>query len=137
MEKESFYIRNMVQKYERQLSIARKLARYRQALHLIYNKTLEAPNTIERSILVERIAREMFEKFLFTGNDTSTVQEVQRQLIDEFGGNITFQYPPEHIEVIILRKTNNEWEEVSPRLRAKILSRAWVIILNTINETMI
>lgn len=137
METMSFYVQNMVRRYERQLTIAKKLARYRNALRLAYEKTYTFPNAVERSKLVERVAREMFDKFLLMGDDTAMVRDVQKQLINDFGGNIAFQYLPEYAEVVILQHEDNEWKEVAPKLRANILGHAWMMILNKVNETML
>ncbi len=132
-----FYIRNMLQQYNRQLTAARKLSRYRQALRLIADRPSDVSPDAKRNALVERVAREIFENVLFTGNNTPMVQEVQKALNQEFGKDFIFQYLPGSLDLVILKRTAKGTEVVSKVLRADILERAWIITLKKVNENMV
>lgn len=133
----SFYLRNMLHQYDRQVVTAR-IAQYRRRSW--QQATGEEPTLspeARRQILVERVARELFENLLFTGSDTPMVKEVQKTLQEEFDDSLVFQYPPNSLEMMILQKTPNGTEEVSPQFRADILDRAWEITLAKVDETML
>ncbi|MEG2140919.1 MAG: DVU0524 family FlgM-associated protein [Bilophila sp.] len=133
----SFYVRNMLHQDDRQLVTARRMARYRHALRTSPAEEPAFPEDMKRSIMVNRVARELFENLLFTGSDTPMVQEVHDELIQEFGDSLVFQYPPGSLEMVILRKTPKGMEEVSPPFRVDVLERAWALTLAKVDETML
>lgn len=133
----SFYVRNMLHQDDRQLVTARRMARYRHALRTTKGEEPTLPEAMKRQIMVNRVARELFENLLFTGSDSLMVQEVQKELVQEFGDSLVFQYPPGSLEMVILRKTPEGMEEVSPRFRVDVLERAWALTLAKVDETML
>lgn len=133
----SFYIRNMLHQYDRQLVTARRLARYRQALRQASGDEPVVSMEVKRRIMVERVARELFENLLFTGSDTPMVQMVQKALEEAFGEPILFQYPPGSLDLVILREGPNGPTEVSPMEKEVILDRAWQITLDKVDDTML
>lgn len=60
---------------------------------------------MKRRIMVERVARELFENLLFTGSDTPVALEVRRALNREFGEELFFQYLPGSPGMAVLHDT--------------------------------
>lgn len=137
MSTESFYVRNMLHLDDRQPLAVRRPIRPRQALCRAPGGDAALPADVRRKIMVERVARELFENLLFTGSDTPLVQEVQRALDREFGENLIFRYSPGSLELTVLRETPEGTEEVPPSRRADVLERAWAITLAKVDETML
>lgn len=133
----SFYLRNMLHQYDKQLVTARIAQYRRQSWQQATGEEPTLSPEARRQILVERVARELFENLLFTGSDTPMVKEVQDALQEEFGDSLVFQYPPNSLEMMILRRTPKGTEEISPQFRADILDRAWDITLAKVDETML
>lgn len=138
MSTNSFYIRNMLLHYDRQLVTARRLARYRQALRYAEGGEEPAiPPDVKRKIMVERVAREIFENLIVTGSDNPIVEEVRAELNRQTGERLTFTYPPGGLDVQIFRQHGSVPEEVAPAEKAAILDRLWAITLTKVDETML
>ena len=133
----SFFVRNMLHQYDRQLVTARRLARYRQVLQKTYGEEPEIPADVRRRIMVERVARELFENLLFTGSDSPLVREVQRALDAALGERLVFQYPPGELELALFRETPGGLVEVRSPEKDRILEKAWKITLAKVDETML
>lgn len=133
----SFYIRNMLHQYDRQLVTARRLARYRQALRASTGEEPAVSAEVKRRIMVERVARELFENLLFTGSETPMVQMVQSALEEAFGVAITFQYPPGSLDLVVFRGSPDGPVEVTSMEKEVILDRAWQITLEKVDDTML
>lgn len=92
---------------------------------------------VKRRIMVERVARELFENLLFTGSDTPMVKMVQQALQEAFGEPILFQYPPGSLDLIILREGPAGPVEVTPMEKEVILDKAWQVTLDKVDDTML
>lgn len=138
MSTNSFYIRNMLLHYDRQLVTARRLARYRQVLrHAEGGEEPAIPPDVKRRIMVERVAREIFENLIVTGSDNPVVEEVRTELDRQSGERFTFTYPPTGLDVQIFREGSTGPEEVAPAEKGTILDRLWAITLAKVDDTML
>ena len=138
MSVKSFYIRNMLLKYDKQLVTARRLARYNQALRLSRGDEEESlPPDVKRGIMVERIAREVMESLLLSGSDNLVVQEIKKQLEEEVGETLIFKYPPTELDLQVFRETPQGPVEVSPAEKAVIMEKLWNISLDKVDSTML
>lgn len=134
----SFYIRNMLLKYDKQLVTARRLARYNQALKLARgDEENRIPQDVKRSIMVERIAREVMESLFLSGSDNPIVQEIKKQLEVDMGETLHFKYPPTELDLQVYRETPGGTMEVTPAEKAVIMEKLWQISLDKVNSTML
>ncbi len=138
MSVKSFYIRNMLLKYDKQLVTARRLARYNQALKMARGDGEETlPPDVKRGIMVERIAREVMESLLLSGSDNPVVREIKEQLEREVGEKLTFTYPPTELDLQVYRETPGGPVEVTPAEKMVIMEKLWQISLDRVNATML
>ncbi|UZP67010.1 hypothetical protein N1030_15575 [Desulfovibrio mangrovi] len=138
MSVKSFYIRNMLLKYDKQLVTARRLARYNHALRLSRGEEEQGiPPDVKRSIMVERIAREVMESLLLSGSDNPIVQEIKKQLEDDVGETLHFKYPPTELDLQVYRETPEGPVEVTPAEKAVIMEKLWHISLDKVDATML
>ena len=136
MEPQSFYTRQMLLQYGKQLIAARRLARYER---------LTGPRRVDedaaltrRRALVERIAREIVENLLFSGSENPVVQEVRKNLERETGREYIFRYPPDEEEFLVLRRTPEGGEkELTEEEKRDLLARLWEASLRTVDSTML
>jgi hypothetical protein len=137
MNTQSFYTRQMLLRYSRQLVAARRLARYDQLLGRGPQYGSEATET-KRRAMVERVAREVMENLIFSGSDNPVVQEVQSRLAEESGEDYTFRYPPAEQDFQIFR-TDPDGEEVelSQGEKQMVMGRLWDVTLRTVDATML
>ena len=134
----SFYLRNMLLHYDKQLVTARRLARYRQAMRLASGEEESAiPPEVKRRFMVERVAREIMENLLLAGSDNPVVREIRQKLEQELGETLTFTYPPTQLDIQVFRAGPEGPVEVAPAEKARILDRLWHIALETVDETML
>lgn len=133
----SFYMRNMLHQYGRQLVTSRRLARYHQVLRMNAGIAPEMSPEMRRRIMVERVSRELFDNLLFTGSDNPVVGEVRRELAQALGEAVTFRYPPGQLDIAITKDGPSGQIEVSPEERGRILSQVWTIIRNRVDATML
>jgi len=137
MNTQSFYTRQMLLRYSRQLVAARRLARYDQLLGRGPQYSSEAAE-VKRSAMVERVAREVMENLIFSGSDNPVVHEVQTRLAEESGENFIFRYPPAEQDFQIFR-TDSDGEEVelSQGEKQMVMGRLWDVTLRTVDATML
>ena len=133
----SFYMRNMLHQYGRQLVTSRRLARYHQVLRARAGVEPEMSPEMRRTIMVERVSKELFENLLFTGSGNAVVEEVRRELAQAFGEAISFRYPPGQLDMTITRDGPSGEIEVSPEEKGRILSQVWSIIRTRVDATML
>ena len=130
----SFYARNM----PRQGSpVSPRIARRAPAFPRLGGEAPDLSEDMKRSIMVERVARELFENLLFTGSDTPVALEVRRALNREFGEEFVFRYLPGSPGMAVLRNTPTGEEDIPPAIKAAVLERAWAITLDKVDETML
>lgn len=137
MNTSSFYVRNMLHQYDRQLVTSRRLARYRQVMELASGEEPELTAEERRKIMVERVARELFENLLFTGSDTPLVRDILQELMKQRSENLLFKYPPGGLQLNILRETDEGFMEVESFEKQRILDQAWNITLDIVDDTML
>lgn len=137
MNTSSFYVRNMLHQYDRQLVTSRRLARYRQVMELASGEEPELTAEERRKIMVERVARELFENLLFTGSDTPLVRDILQELMKQRSEHLLFKYPPGGLQLTILRETDEGFVEVEPFEKQHILDQAWNITLDIVDDTML
>ena len=133
----SFYVRNMLHNYDKQLIAARRLNRYLQALRGDAEDAQEIPADIKRRVLVERVAHEVMENLLFSGSDNPIVQDVKAELEQETGEQFSFRFPAEDLSFQVYRETEAGPEKVKEEERIHILDRLWSITLDKVNRTML
>lgn len=157
----SFYLRNMLLQYDRQLVAARRLDRLKrgnpfgklssQAKAREQGVSNHSPDEDQaekkRRLMVEHIARELLENLLFAGSENPVVEEVRQELDHELGGRYTYKYPPGSFDVQIIREgpvqngsqTDSavERRELSPDEKNEVLERLWAITLAKVDATML
>lgn len=147
----SFYFRNMLLQYDRQLVTARRLARIRpgteaapalaeteqQAEARQPGEDGETTAEAKRRIMVEHVARELLENLLFTGSDNPIVEEVRQELDQKLEGRYTFWYPPGEVDVRIVRESPEGRHELTSEERKEVLAALWDITLAKVDATML
>lgn len=129
----------MLRTYGRQVTTARRLARYR--------RTLKAAGAVDqvtisrdakRRELVHKVTAEIVESLIVTGSENPVVVEIKKELEKECRTRLLFAYPPEEQDLQIFRITDSgETSEVIGQERVAILERLWHIALAKIDETML
>jgi len=137
MATQTFYTRQMLLQYGKQLLSARRLARYEESLGR--GQQANAGDVLaRRQSMVERIAHEIIDNLIFSGSDNSIVQEVKERLSKELGASFVFRYPPADRDFKIFRQNNHGGEQELPEEeKLKVLSRLWEITLRTVDATML
>ncbi len=138
----SFYVRNMLLNYDRQLVHARRLARYRRSLQAAdAEDEVTISREAKRNHLVERVAREIIENLVVAGSDNPIVEEIKKLLQDRYGENLQFAYPPMDLSVDqdmqIFRETDEGPKELNGVEKGEILQQLWKLTLDKVNETML
>lgn len=91
----SAQLRMMLQGYEQQLLAARRLARLRMRRRVAEGDDPSDPDpSVSRRMMVEKVARELYETLLYTGSDNPVVEEIRQELGREVGQEVQFTYPP-------------------------------------------
>lgn len=131
----SFYFRNMLLQYDRQLVTARRLARLKAELR----DRVTAPVSAEtkRRVMVEHVARELLDNLLFTGSDNPVVREVRQELNRTLHGEFSFRYPPGEVDVRIFREEPEGSRELTSEERKNLLAALWEITLAKVDATML
>lgn len=133
----SFYTRQMLLRYSRQLVAARRLARYDRLLGRGGQADPDAAAE-KRQAMVERVAREIVENLIFSGSENPIVQEVQGRLIEELGEELVFRYPPADLDFKIFRTLEDgEERELLPGEKQAVMGRLWDVTLRTVDATML
>ena len=133
----SFYVRNMLLNYDKQLIAARRLNRYLQAMRDQDDVTQKMPPDVKRRALVERVAHEVMENLLFSGSDNPIVQDVKTELEQELGERFNFRFPAEDLSFQVYRETAEGQELIEAEERIRILDRLWRITLDKVDQTML
>ena len=133
----SFYTRQMLLRYSRQLVAARRLARYDRLLGRAGQADPDAAAE-RRQAMVERVAREIVENLIFSGSENPIVQEVQERLTEEMGEQLVFRYPPADLDFKIFRTAEDgEEHELAPGEKQAVMGRLWDVTLRTVDATML
>ena len=131
----SFYFRNMLLQYDRQLVTARRLARLKAELR--ERMPAAVPTETKRRVMVEHVARELLDNLLFTGSDNPVVREVRQELNRTLHGEYSFRYPPGEVDVRIFREEPDGSRELTSEERKHILAALWEITLAKVDATML
>lgn len=129
-------VRNMLRTYGRQLTNAKRLARFRQAMGGVEPRD-DIARQAKRRELVQRIAHEVIENLIVNSEHSPVVKAVLDQLEREFGYRCLFEYPLDGGDVRILRETPQGPLEIEGTERDKILRRLWEAALSKVDDTML
>jgi len=131
-------VRLMLRTYGRQLTSAKRLARFKRALVLSgAQDQVSISREAKRRELVERIAQEVIENLLVNGQENPVVTGVLEDLEQDLGERVLFDYPLDGGEVQLLRQTEAGPEEIAPEEKVRILRRLWEITLDRVDGTML
>lgn len=131
-------VRLMLRTYGKQLTSAKRLARFKRALALSGAQDMVSiSREARRKELVERIAQEVIENLLVNGQDNPVVTRVLADLEQELGERVLFDYPLDGGEVQILRQTPEGPQEILPEEKMRIMRRLWEITLDNVDDTML
>lgn len=131
-------VRLMLRTYGKQLTSAKRLARFKRALALTGAQDMVSiSREARRRELVERIAQEVIENLLVNGQDNPVVTRVLEELEQELGEKVLFDYPLDGGEVQILRQTDQGPLEIAPEEKLGIMRRLWEITIANVDETML
>jgi hypothetical protein len=131
----------MLRTYGRQVTTARRLARYRRMQ--LPDEPADAEETArlreaKRTDLVRRVALEIVDNCLVTGSDSPVVDEIKAQLEEEVGFPLRFTYPPGVLEMQLFREVPGEDPvELTGPARDAVLARLWDVALEKVDETML
>jgi len=138
MDAQPVNVRLMLRTYGKQLTSAKRLARFKRALALTGAQDMVSiSREAKRKELVERIAQEVIENLLVNGQDNPVVNRVLDTLEQDMGERVLFDYPLDGGEVLILRQTDDGPQEVAPDEKMRIMRRLWEITLSNIDDTML
>ena len=137
MDTTSFYMRNMLHHYGRQLVTSRRLARYHQVLRINAGVAPEMSPEMRRKIMVDRVSKELFENLMFTGGDNPVLEEVRKELGQAVGESVSFCYPPGQLDIDIMKDGPAGQIAVSSEEKARILGQVWAIIRARVDATML
>lgn len=132
----TFYTKNMLAHYGKQLVSARRLARYE---HLVGRQMPpEDAALFRRKAMVERITHEIVENLIFSGSENPVVDDVRQQLEQQLGKRIEFQYPPGSLDYrIYVLADSGERHEVTGHNKDEIMLALWDVTLKTVDATML
>ena len=136
MNTQSANVRNMLRTYGKQLTSAKRLARFRQALGDIEPMD-DVARQAKRRELVQRIAHEVIENLIVNTSPSPVVKAVLDQLEQEFGCRYIFEYPLDGGDVQILKETQQGPLDVGGDERNKVMRRLWEIALSKVDGTML
>ncbi|MCM0755201.1 hypothetical protein M7784_08060 [Desulfovibrio aminophilus] len=128
----------MLRTYGKQLSNAKRLARFRRALRLSEAQdVVDISRQAKRRELVERIAREIMENLIVNSAENPVVEDILDRLEAETGWPVVLEYPLDGGELRILRQAEDGPESLGPEETARVMRRLWEITLAKVDETML
>ena len=136
MNTQSANVRNMLRTYGKQLTSAKRLARFRQAMGDA-EPLDDVARQARRRELVQRIAHEVIENLIVNSSPSPVVRAVLDQMEQEFGCRYLFEYPLDGGDVQILRETQQGAHEIGGAERNKVMRRLWEIALSKVDGTML
>jgi len=134
-----YQVRAMLRTYGRQVTTARRLARYRRSLMAAgAEDEISISREAKRRELVGRVAAEIVENCIVTGSDTPVVEDIKAELEEELGYPLVFAYPPEDQEMQIFRADpENGHEELTGEVKTAVFQRLWELALEKVDATML
>lgn len=131
-------VRLMLRTYGKQLTSAKRLARFKRALALSGAQDMVSiSREARRKELVERISQEVIENLLVNGQDNPVVTRVLSDLEQELGEQVLFDYPLDGGEIQILRQSDDGPQEIAADEKMRIMRRLWEITLHNVDDTML
>jgi len=131
-------VRLMLRTYGKQLTSAKRLARFKRALALSGAQDMVSiSREARRKELVERISQEVIENLLVNGQDNPVVTRVLSELEQELGEQVLFDYPLDGGEIQILRQSAEGPQEMPADEKMRIMRRLWEITLHNVDDTML
>ena len=129
----------MLRTYGRQVTTARRLARYGRSLAAVgAEDEVRISREAKRRELVGRVAAEIVENCIVAGSETPVVEELKAELEEELGFPVVFAYPPEEQEMQIFRKDpGKEAESLVGEAKAAAMRRLWELALEKVDATML
>ncbi len=128
----------MLRTYGRQLTSAKRLARFRRALRAAGSEDeVEISRRARRKELVEKIAREIIENLIVSNTDNPMVVEIVNDLERQTGTRYLFEYPLDGNDVRILKETENGPLEVRGEERLTTMKRLWDMTVEKVDRTML
>ncbi len=133
-----YQIRTMLRTYGKQLVNARRLARF-QRLMRVDGETSAISREARRSVLVEKVAKEIIDNLLVAGAENPLVDEIRAELEERFGGRLLFEYPFMEQDLQILRETGDgeNATPLPPEEMADVLAALWEITTQKVDQTML
>jgi len=126
----------MLRTYGKQLTSAKRLARFKQAMGTSPQMD-DAAKQAKRRELVQRIAHEVIENLIVNSEHTPVVAAILRQMEAEFESRFIFEYPVDGTDVQVLRETQQGPQELAGAERSKVMRRLWEITLSKVDATML
>lgn len=136
MNSQSAKVRNMLRTYGKQLTSAKRLVRFKQAMGAAPQLD-DAAKRAKRRQMVERIAHEVIENLIVNTEHSPVVAAILAQLEREFSGTFIFEYPIDGGDVQVLRETQHGPHELQGDERNRIMRRLWEITLSKVDDTML
>ncbi|WP_027180115.1 DVU0524 family FlgM-associated protein [Maridesulfovibrio bastinii] len=131
-------IRNMLRTYGKQLSSAKRLARFRRALKISDSQdAVSISRQAKRREMVEKISREIIENLIVAGSENPVVTDIVDQLELDFGERYYFEYPLDGGDVQILKETPDGVIDLPSAEKAQVMNRLWEITLDKVDATML
>ncbi len=134
-----YQVRAMLRTYGRQVTTARRLARYRRSIAGVQDPDEgQASREAKRRELVGRVAAEIVENCIVTGSDSPVVEEIKAELEEELGFPLVFAYPPEEQEMQIFKVTGpDDTQELTGEFKTAVFKRLWELALEKVDATML
>ena len=133
-----YQVSAMLRTYGRQVTTARRLARFRRSLRPVDDEEAQISREAKRRELVGRVAAEIVENCIVAGSDTPVVEELKAELEEELGFPVVFAYPPEEQEMQIFRQTpGKDAEPLVGEAKAAAMRRLWELALEKVDATML
>ncbi len=146
MQANTLHTRIMLQQYELQLLTARRLARHRHKQY-VSNAEEAAPRVDPkeaRKLVVQRVARELYETLLSTGTENPMVDTIVKRLSFALGTKVLLQYPTpsplqeEHLRLLRIPEEDPDAPvPLSEEENVKALHLLWAAVLKTVEESTI
>lgn len=131
-------VRRMLDTYGKQLTTARRLARYYRSLKAAgAEDEVRIAQEAKRRALVDQVAREVVENLLVTGSDSPLVQDIKQRLEREMGETLEFAYPPGELDMQLFRHTELGPVEIEGEEKHRVLNRLWAVTLAMVDDTML
>ncbi|MGE4553373.1 MAG: DVU0524 family FlgM-associated protein, partial [Desulfovibrionaceae bacterium] len=114
----------MLRTYGRQLTSARRLARFDRTM-LLARAERPDPDARDarRQEMVRRVAREIVENLIVNGSDNPVVLDIKTTLEREVGQPLVFEYPLDGDDLHILRATPTGPQVLPPEQMGRLLGR--------------